>query len=702
MSEEGSAARGKLAQRAVRSRRPLLYAGVLLIAAAGAGYLTLPQPRLDRSERLSTLVLARDGSILRGFLSADGKWRLPTTVGEVDPLYRRLLIAAEDRRFAVHLGVDPLAAGRALVQLLRHGRVVSGASTLTMQAVRLLERRPRALWAKLAESGEALALERRLDKDAILGIYLTLAPFGGNLEGVRAASLAYFGKEPVHLTLGEAALLVAVPRSPERLRPDRHPEAARQARDAVLQRMAAAGIISDAMRAEAASEPVPHRRLSLPLDAPHLARELRQADPHDPVIRTTLDPLLQHRVEDLLRREAAALDPQASFAAIVVDNRDRRVLAYVGNADFLSSGRHGTIDMVRAIRSPGSALKPFIYAMAFDRLIIHPETILEDQPRHFGDYSPTDFDGRFLGQISARKALQYSLNVPAVAVLDRLGPARFAAALTAAGIHLKLPQFSGEPGLAIALGGDGVSLLDLAALYVALSNGGAVAPLQMRADEPEAPATAIFGPVAAWYVNDILAAAPPPPGMLPAEVRRTRQLAFKTGTSYGFRDAWAVGYDPEVTIAVWAGRPDGTPMPGITGRTTAAPVLFKIADLLGPPSATSRAKPPPGALLVANRDLPPGLRRLDPGPAERAGREAGGPKILYPPDGSTVEWHGEGVPLEAAGGAGSLRWLADGRPLPPGEPRHTLYWSPEGIGFARLTVIDAAGRSAHATVRLEP
>jgi penicillin-binding protein 1C len=675
---------------------------LLLVATIGAvlltgGYFLLPPPSLERSERLSTLVVARDGSVLRGFLSADGKWRLPTAADDVDPLYRRMLIAAEDRRFASHWGVDPLAVLRAAGQWLAHGRVVSGASTLTMQAVRLLERRPRTLAAKLVESGEALALERRLAKDDILGIYLTLAPFGGNLEGVHAASLAYFGKEPAHLTAAEAALLVAIPRSPERLRPDRHPEAARQARDAVLRRMAEAGVISREADVEAEAEPVPQSRIAMPLHALHLARALRSEEPRSSLIRTTIDPQLQRQVEALLRRDVAALDPQATLAALVVDNRDRRIVAYVGNADFFS----GTIDMVRAIRSPGSALKPFIYAMAFDRLIIHPETILDDQPRHFGDYAPGDFDGRFLGAVTAREALQYSLNVPAVAVLDRLGPARFAAALAAAGIRLKLPQATSEPGLAIALGGDGISLVDLATLYVALAHGGAVAPLATGPGQAAGQETAIFGPVAAWYVNDILTSAPPPPGMLPVEVRRARPLAFKTGTSYGFRDAWAVGYDSEVTIAVWAGRPDGTAMPGITGRTTAAPVLFKIADLLGPPAAVGGAKPPPGALVVANHDLPPALRRLDPGPTERV-RDGGGPKVLYPPDGSTVEWHGEEVPLEAAGGSAPLHWLADGRPLPPGPPHKELFWNPAGVGFVRLTVIDDAGRSAHATVRLEP
>jgi penicillin-binding protein 1C len=451
--------------------------------------------------------------------------------------------------------------------------------------------------------------------------------------------------------------------------------------------------------AEAAAEPVPSLRAALPFRAPHLAKALSGGGP---LVRTTIDPRLQGAVEDLLRREAAALDPQATLAALVVDNRTRNVLAYVGNADFSSGPRRGTIDMTRAVRSPGSALKPFIYAMAFDRLIIHPETILNDQPQHFGDYAPGDFDGQFRGEVTAREALQYSLNVPAVAVLDRLGPARFVSALGAAGIRLKLPQPTSEPGLAVALGGDGISLFDLAALYVALSHYGTVAPLRTRSDDPDRRETTIFGPVAAWYVNDILASAPPPPGMLPVDVRRARRLAFKTGTSYGFRDAWAVGYDAEVTIAVWAGRPDGTPLPGITGRTAAAPVLFKIADLLGPSPAGGPKPAPPGALVVARRNLPAGLQRLDPGPAERAGRDPGGPKILYPPDGSIVEWHGEEVPLEAAGGSGPLRWLADGKPLPQGAARQELFWSPAGVGFARLTVVDAAGRSAHATVRLQP
>jgi penicillin-binding protein 1C len=356
--------------------------------------------------------------------------------------------------------------------------------------------------------------------------------------------------------------------------------------------------------------------------------------------------------------------------------------------------------MARAVRSPGSALKPFIYAMAFDRLIIHPETVLEDRARDFGDYAPSDFDGRFQGEVTAREALQYSLNLPAVGLLDRLGPGRFIAALLAAGIRLRLPDPAAEPGLAVALGGAGITLADLVELYAALSNGGEVAPLRYREDDPVTPGTAIFGPLAAWYVNDILAEAPPPPTVLPAEIRRSRRLAFKTGTSYGYRDFWAIGYDREVTIGVWAGRPDGTPMPGHSGRLTAAPVLFKIADLLGL-SRTRAAKPsPPGALLVGRDDLPPRLRRFEP--RAQGASQSGGPRIVYPPDGASIEWRGEEVPLEAIGGKQPLRWLVDGRPLTREAPRRGIYWQPEGIGFVQLSVIDAAGRSGHSTVRLSP
>ena len=428
-----------------------------------------------------------------------------------------------------------------------------------MQTVRLLEPRPRTLAAKMVEIAEALGLERRLPKNDILAIYMTLAPFGGNLEGLRAASLAYLDKEPTRLSPAEAALLVAIPRSPERLRPDRHPDAARAARDRVLVRMADKGIISAQILAEARGEPIPTRRLALPFHAPHLARTLRDAAPGAAQQRTTINPLLQRQLEALLRREVASLDGSATLAAMVIENRDRRVLAHVGNAEFGVVARRGTLDMTRVVRSPGSTLKPFIYGMGFDRLILHPETMIEDSRRYFGDYAPSDFDGRFHGEVSAREALQYSLNVPAVAVLERLGPTRFIAGVTAAGIRLQLPRRADEPGLAIALGGAGITLTDLATLYVGAGERGTGCAVAVSRHRPRRSGDRAVRPGCGLVRQRH-------PGRGAAAARHGSRrgaartpLSFKTGTSYGYRDAWAVGYDRDVTIAVWVGRPDGTP-----------------------------------------------------------------------------------------------------------------------------------------------
>ncbi|HMK68847.1 MAG TPA: penicillin-binding protein 1C, partial [Stellaceae bacterium] len=427
-------------------------------------------PDFARVEHASVVVVDREGAILRAFETDDGAWRLPTTAADVDPRYLRLLRTYEDRRFDEHGGVDVLALLRAGGQLASHGRIVSGASTLTMQAARLLEPEPRSIGAKLHQILRALQIEERLDKAEILRIYLTLAPFGGNLEGVRAASLAYFGKEPAHLTLGEAALLVALPQSPERLRPDRHPEAARAARAKVLERLREHGDISASEAEEAMAEPLPQARLAFPFRAPHLAQELAAKAAPGGVIATSIDGHLQRALETLARREVERFDDDAGLAVVVVENRSRAVLAYLGSADFF--GRSGQIDLARAKRSPGSALKPFIYGLAFDDRAIHPASMIDDEPVRFGDYSPRNFDRDFQGTVSVRVALQQSLNVPAVQLLDRVGPVRFVADLRAAGAGIGFRRLVGTPSLSVALGGLGINLADLTMLYASLPNGG--------------------------------------------------------------------------------------------------------------------------------------------------------------------------------------------------------------------------------------
>lgn len=697
-----------------RRRGLVALAAVLLLAGAALLLDRLFPPPLVKLSDLSVSLLDSEGAVLRAFPAGDGAWRLPTGAAAVDRRYVRMLLAWEDRRFDDHPGIDPLAVLRALWQDLAAGRVVSGASTLTMQAARLLEPHPRRLGAKLLEMARALQLERRLGKDGVLAAYLTLAPFGGNIEGVRAAARAYFGKEPDRLTDAEAALLVALPQAPEQLRPDRFPQRARQARDRVLARMAELGVLSPAAAQEAMQEPVPDRRQPPAMAAPHLAERLRAAAPGRSELLSLIDGGLQRRLEAIAATAQGGLEPGATIALLVVETEGRAVRAYVGSADFLDADSYGQNDMVRAVRSPGSTLKPFIYGLGFDKLVVHPDTIMLDAPTRFGDYRPQNFDHQYRGEVTAREALQLSLNVPAVALLDRLGPALLVQALKEAGVTLQLPPDDAAPGLPIALGGAGVSLEDLVRLYAALADGGRSSPLRLTPDAPDGTATRLVSPVAAWYLARILEEAPPPPNAIAPQHRgRAHPIAFKTGTSYGFRDAWALGYDRRYTVGVWVGRPDGTFSADRLGRITAAPLLFQVfAELPEPDESTAMtaalATPPSGVIDPAHDGLPPGLQRFrrDPLLSAAALAERGGPAIAFPVDGATVELKRDGgrplpLPLSANGGTLPLTWLVNGAPLDSQPWRRQAQWQPDGPGEARITVLDGAGRSASVAVWLQ-
>ena len=544
------------------------------VAAAWIGSLG-PVPLGERLE-FSTAVVDRDGRLLRPYATTQGRWRLPARADGVDPRYLELLIAYEDKRFREHAGVDVFALIRAAAQIFAHGRIVSGGSTLTMQVARLLEpRAERSLAAKLRQMVRAVEIERHLTKDEVLTLYLGMAPYGGNLEGIRAGALAYFGKEPRRLTLGEAALLVALPQSPEARRPDRSIETARRARDRVLDRVAALGIFDPAEITQAKAEPVPAVRVPMPSLAPHAADEAVAALPGRSLIRLTIDGPWQASLEELARERARGLGPNISVAILAVDHATGEVLARVGSAGYFDDQRAGQVDMTNALRSPGSTLKPFIYGFGFEDGLIHPETLIDDRPTRYGAYAPENFDLTFQGTVTVRKALQMSLNVPAVAVLDKVGAGRFTARLRQAGGALVLPK--GEiPGLAMGLGGVGVRLSDLVRLYAGLARLGTTVPLTERAegalpaaeDSPGSEAARLMEPVAAWYVGNTLIGTPPP------ENAPAGRIAFKTGTSYGYRDAWSIGFDGKRTIGVWVGRPDGAPVTGLVGRTAAAPILF--------------------------------------------------------------------------------------------------------------------------------
>jgi penicillin-binding protein 1C len=657
----------KLPHARLRKRRLWMLAaclGALLLAPFALDRLF--PPNLTRLYSVGVEVQDREGRILSVLPAPGGFWRLATRPEDVSPILLDLLIAAEDRRFYRHPGVDPLALGRAAGQWLRAGRVVSGGSTITMQAARLLEPRPRGLRAKAIEIFRAFQLEARFSKREILSIWLTLAPQGGNIEGMRAGALAWFGRPAQRLDAAEAALLIALARRPAALSPDRHAEAARAARDDVLRRRAAA-LLSPEDQALALAAPLPNTRLPMLGLAPHLARELARQG--DSPIRSSLDAGLQRASERLALEALARLPERASVALIIADLRTRETRALVGGA-FGAENRAGSLDLTRATRSPGSALKPFLYAMAFEQGLVRPDTLLSDLPRRFGAYAPENFDRGFAGRITAAEALRLSLNLPAVALLDGVGPARFAASLRSAGAAPVLPR-GVDASLPLALGGAGTNLRDMVGLYALLGDGGRAGALRFTpgqgAGAPVLEARAAAA-VAGVLVQDF-------PGGGP------RGVAWKTGTSWGGRDAWAFGFDGRHVAGVWVGRPDGTPIPGLTGRDAALPVLAKLFALL-PEAPLERA--------TIRADVAPAALGSDP------------LRLLFPPPGAVLAQGAGPVVLRVAGGRRPLTFLVDGAPIARDAARRELGWVPPGPGFYRIAIMDAEGALVAADVRVAP
>lgn len=632
----------------------------------------------------SVEILDRRGDLLRPYTVDDGIWRLDIELESVSHRYLDLLLAYEDKRFHAHSGVDLLAAGRAFWQVLRYGRMVSGASTITMQTARLLEASGTGSWrGKLRQIRLALALERHVSKEDILGLYVQLAPFGGNLEGVRAASLAYFGKEPTRLDLSEAALLVALPQAPEARRPDRFRDAARAARDRVLDRALERGLAPlDAVQ-RAKSTPPPDRRRDFPALAAHLSDRIAASAPERRIHRLTLDKRLQSKLQTLAARHVDRSDPQATVAIVVADHQTGEILGHVGNAHAQGDGRPGWIDMTRAVRSPGSTLKPLIYGLAFADGLAHPDTLIDDLPATFSGYRPTNFDGQFRGTVTIRDALSLSLNIPAVRLTGALGPHRLVAALKRSGAAVHLPG-QATPGLAVALGGVGVTLEGLVALYAAIGNGGLAVDLSPHPRESD-PGRPVLSPEAAWYITDILRNIPPPHGA------SDLGIAYKTGTSYGYRDAWAVGFDGRHVVGIWTGRADGTPIPAMSGATSAAPLLFEVFARLGArPSAHSA--PPDTVLQVSGGRLPKPLRVFGR-PLDKVAANA--PRVVFPPDRAQFPDLEIGVRVQA--GTPPFLWMVNGTPQITRSRRRNdiLTLSP---GWHRVTVVDSVGKSASVTV----
>jgi penicillin-binding protein 1C len=594
-SRAGRPARTRL-RRAVRC-----LAGALVLAglAFGLAWILVPFPD-DR------LAVFPDSIVL---LDAQNRpLRVQLGVGDVDcrpiPLARaglwtaQAIQAVEDKRFYRHPGVDFLALARAAYQNLGRGRVVSGASTLSTQVVKLsLPPCRRTLRVKLVEAVLAFKLERRFTKDQILALYLNRAPFGSNLIGLESASLRYFGKHAADLSLAEAALLAGLPKSPSRLRPDRHPDRARARRDFVLERMEACGFITPAQRAAAAAEPVVTRTAEMPFRAPHFCDLVLAGLARPGSFMTTLDGDLQSAVERLVQRRQADLAGQGvhGAAVVVLDVASGSVRALVGSPDYHDRGHAGQVNAACAPRSPGSALKPFIYALALEAGLGTPAFVVGDVPLNYRQYKPLNFSLDFLGPVSLREALVRSLNIPALRLTEQLGPARVLEEFKNLGFST-LTRPASDYGLAVALGGGEVTLLELANAYACLARRGLWQPVRLLEDDPMPRPRRALSEESAFLVADMLSGDERLMelcGHAAAGARRP-VMAWKTGTSSGFRDAWTVAYNPEFVVAVWLGNPDGTPSEALVGGLAAAPLAADIFRRCYPAGGAPEFVPPAG------------------------------------------------------------------------------------------------------------
>ena len=530
-----------------------------------------PLPQIHSSNH-SVNVLASDGQVLRQFADQNGIFRTPVHLDKVSQTYIDTLLMYEDKHFFNHSGVDVSALVRAIGQRITSGRVISGGSTLTMQVARLLYSYERSYSGKLVQIFRALQLESQYSKETILELYLTFAPMGGNIEGVEAASQRYFGKPAHELNITESALLAVLPQRPSRYRPDRYPSQAKDARNKVLRRLVQNGKLTQEEYQLLWQEPILSQRKPIKKEAPLLARELKKAHPNSRQIDTYIDSALQSNISDLIAQRFTSRNYNLSVALLVMENQTGKVIAYKGSLDIDDVSSFGHVDMTKAVRSPGSTLKPFIYAHALEAGLIHSESLLLDIPTNFGDYQPKNFNQQFQGSISVAEALQRSKNIAPVYLLNRLGVKRFAQRLEVLDASLRLPNNN----LTVALGGGGSSLRELVMFYSAFARGG-IAIKPRRSIQDTVQQASIMTKESAWITKTILEDIRPPDR---TRAKFGRKVAWKTGTSYGFRDAWALGLSSDYTVGVWVGRPDGSPYAGQTGATQAAPLLFDVFDLL--------------------------------------------------------------------------------------------------------------------------
>jgi penicillin-binding protein 1C len=572
------------------------------IALAGLGVLAVGwlfgySGPIDQSRlTYASYITDSQGELLHVLMANDERYRLQTHPNDVDPTFIDLLLAYEDQRYYQHHGVDWLAMLRASWQLAGRGHIISGGSTLTMQTIRLMEPKPRTVWSKLDQMRKAIALERGYSKDQILSIYLSLAPYGSNIEGVQMASLAWFGKWANELTPAESALLVALPQSPERRRPDRFPKRADEARKIVLERALQKGIINKDYLTTALLSPLPQRIKTMPKMAPHLAYQLREQG--DLQAKTTLNAEYQFTLNAIAAQ--TKLKPNTNIAMLLANAKTGEIHAYVGSQSYTDFDKHGAVDYSHAVRSPGSTLKPFIYVQAASEQLIHLNGIIKDERINIQGYQPQNLNRRFYGDITIGEALQRSLNIPAVKVLNKLGPERFKSKLAQANILLR----QGE-GLPIALGGAGLTLHELVSLYTALGNEGKVTNVSAKITT-ENKTHHVFGADPIAQINHLLSNNTAGAGRLHGRIKR-QAIAYKTGTGPGGSDAWAIGTNGNYVVGIWIGSPKGEHVAQNTGLSEAVPVMNRVFDGLPVGQLVQQVLPAPPEVLARvdkyNKDL---------------------------------------------------------------------------------------------------
>ena len=635
---------------------------------------------LEKSVDTSRVVRSSQHTWMYTQMNQTEKWRFDVNLSKIDPLYLKILIGFEDKRFWRHWGFDPLAMARAIGQLIKHGRIVSGGSTITMQLARLLEPKSRTVWSKIIEIFRAFELELFYTKKEILKAYLTLTPYGGNIEGIVAASLRYFGKLPYALNASEIAMLVALPQRPETYRPDRHPSRGKEARDKVLHIAKISHIISEHTYQRALKSALPTTLHSFPRYAPHMSQKmLKKYDTK--TIDSTLNFTLQKQLEAWALNKEPMLPKGVTLSVLVVENNTSEIKAYLGSHHMFSTKVPGFIDMTQVYRSPGSTLKPFIYALGFEKHLIHPNTLIYDRQTLFGDYMPHNFSKTFSGEVTIAEALQRSLNIPAVKVLQKIGVQQFIRTITSLSGTLSIPKTKAT--LPVALGGLGISIWQNTQLYVALANGGRAKKLHvLQAKTDQLNIKTLFTARASKMTTAILRSIPPPRGYK----NHAQGIAYKTGTSYGYRDFWTIAYTSEYTVAIWVGKPNNAVQLKHTARTVAAPLAFEVIDTL---HAFSSLKPWSWEATYLGNTVPKGLAHFD----KVLQKEYHAFHFIYPKKNAkyrSAGCHKASIELLIEGGEAPYYWYIDGTPKEIPTNKSTLKLD---SGAHTLTAIDSKGET---------